>query len=153
VVPVHSGIHVAQRFTRDRGSALVLMPAAVLIVLLLAAITVDMSVVHLGQRQLIDSASAAANDAVTFGLDERALRSGQPLELDRGRVYEAVVRSLDASGILDRLAGPPVVAITGPLTVRVDLDLRVDYVFAHTIPGVPHDATVHATATATAASR
>ena len=42
-----------------------LVPAGLLIVLVMASIAVDMSLVHLRQRQAYDLASAAANDAAT----------------------------------------------------------------------------------------
>ena len=62
-----------------------LMPAAVLIVMVLGAIAVDLTAVRLGQRELIAAAGDAANDAVTVGLDEAALRSGQGYRLDPDR--------------------------------------------------------------------
>ena len=46
-----------QRGASDRGSVLMLVPAAVLIVLVMASIAVDMSLVHLRQRQAHDLAA------------------------------------------------------------------------------------------------
>ena len=81
--------------TADDGSALILMPAAVLVVMVLAAITMDLSLVHLGRRETIAAAEAAANDAATFGLDERAYRSGAGYRLD-------AVRARSGHGAIDR---------------------------------------------------
>src|SRR5215471_12273387 len=78
----------------ERGSVLVLMPVGVLIVLLLGAIAVDLTAVHLRRQQAVDAAASAANDAVTFGLDEGALRTGHGYHLDPVRVREVVLRSI-----------------------------------------------------------
>ncbi|MEJ5254762.1 MAG: pilus assembly protein TadG-related protein [Acidimicrobiales bacterium] len=136
----------------ERGSALMLMPAAVLIVLTLAAITVDTAIVHLGRRELVHAADAAANDAVTYGFDEQRFRRGEGYLLDERRAREAVVSSLAARGLLDRLSAPPVVRFTAVDEVRVELHMEVDYLFARALPGV-RSATVEAHATAVARQR
>jgi hypothetical protein len=125
-----------------------LMPAAVLIVMLLGAIAVDLSIVRLGQRELIAAAGDAANDAVTLGLDEAALRAGDGYHLDAGRARDAVVDTLAAKGILDDLAEPPSVIITGDAAVTVQIVRRVPHLFAKALPGAPDDQLVRATATA-----
>ena len=55
----------------DRGSALMLMPAAVLVVIVLSAIAVDGALAFMGRRELSAAAAAAANDAVVAALSER----------------------------------------------------------------------------------
>jgi hypothetical protein len=125
-----------------------LMPAAVLIVMVLGAIAVDLSVVRMGQRELIAVAGDAANDAVTIGLDEGALRSGRGYHLDAERVEDAVAATLAAKGILDDLAEPPTVTIDGDTTVTVQLARRVPHLFAKALPGAPDDELVRATVTA-----
>jgi hypothetical protein len=139
------------RLTGTRGSVLVLMPVAVLIVLLLGAIAVDLTVVHLRQQQAIDAAASAANDAVTFGLDEDALRSGHGYYLDPNRVRRAVDESIADQGLSDELVGPPIVTEPTPNSVRVELTLQADYLFARSLPGAPRWTTVRGTATASAA--
>lgn len=138
---------------RDRGSVLMLMPAAVLIVLVLSAIAVDLSIVQLGQHQLVDAADAAANDAVTYGLSEDAFRVGGGYAIDPRRAREAVLRSLDAEGLLDRLSVPPTIEITGPATVAVTLHMDVDYLFARSLPGTPDGTALTARGSATAVPR
>ena len=130
------------RRRRDHGSVLMLMPAAVLIVLVLGAITVDLTVVRLGQRELIAAAGDAANDAATYGLDESALRAGRGYAIDAARAEAAVLASLDAKGLLDRLAAPPAVTIDDDGTVEVRLVRAVPYVFAKALPGIDHETTV-----------
>ena len=132
----------------DHGSVLMLMPAAVLIVLVLGAITVDLTVVRLGQRELIAAAGDAANDAATYGLDESALRAGRGYVIDAARAEDAVLASLDAKGLLDRLATPPAVTIAEDGTVEVRLVRDVPYVFARALPGVAHETTVRGTGAA-----
>lgn len=142
-----------RRCHRDVGSVLMLMPAAVLIVFVLGAIAVDMSAVYLARRELVDAAAAAANDAVTIGMNEASLRSGDGFILDPDLAAAGAERSLAAAGILDRLAAPPIVTVTGPDRIRIDLVMEVDYIFVKALPGNHGHTTVVATATATAARR
>lgn len=127
-----------------------LMPAAVLVVLILASIAVDMAVVHLRQRQAFDVAAGAANDAVTAGVDEGALRQGA-YSLDPGQVREIVRRRVAASRLAEHLAGPPQVRVDGD-TVEVVLAVEADYVFGGVIPGAPDRTVVTAVASAAAIS-
>jgi hypothetical protein len=140
------------RWRDDAGGTLLLMPAGLLVVLVLAAIAVDLGAVHLGRRDLVHAAGAAANDAVTDGLDEVRLRRGEGYHLDRRRVEEAVRRSLDAQGALDDLTEPAVVVVEGT-TVTVTLTGLVEPVFARALPGAGHGTRVRAEASATARSR
>lgn len=137
----------------ERGSVLMLMPAAVLVVVVLSALTVDLAVVHLGRARLVHAAEAAANDAATVGLDEARLRAGQGLRLDEARVERAVQASLAASDVAGALAGPPRVVVLSPTAVQVELAMEVRYVFAQAIPGSNGSARVVARATATADRR
>jgi hypothetical protein len=133
---------------RDRGSVLLLMPAAVLIVVILGSIAVDFSVAYLGRRELLSAAAAAANDAATHGVDEDAYHNGEGYRLDPARVDAAVAASitghdLDVDNVL------VVVAITD-LTVTVTIEGDVPYIFARAIPAAPDHAHVVARASATA---
>jgi hypothetical protein len=138
--------------TGERGSALLLMPAATLMVIVLAAITVDLSLVHLGRREAIAAAEAAANDAATFGLDESSYRTGAGYSLDPVRAHRAMEQSITAAGLVDDLAAPPQMEILGT-RVRVQLSITVDYVFARALPGVAHSTTVTAIGSATPVAR
>jgi hypothetical protein len=136
---------------RDRGSALMLMPAGLLIVLVLASIAVDMSVVHLRKRQAFELAAAAANDAATAGVDQGRLRTTHDYVLDPERARAVVADVVAASELAPELARPPVVTVTAA-GVRVDLALQADYIFADVVPGAPDGTEVTASATATAAA-
>jgi hypothetical protein len=136
---------------RDRGSALMLMPAGLLIVLVLASIAVDMSLVHLRKRQAFELAAAAANDAATAGVDQGRLRTTHDYVLDPERARAVVTDVVAASELASELARPPVVTVTDA-SVRVELALEADYIFADVVPGAPDGTEVSASATATAAA-
>jgi hypothetical protein len=127
-----------------------LMPAGLLVVLILASIAVDMSVVHLRKRQALDLAAAAANDAATAAADPGALRSGS-FELDPARARTTVDQVVAASELAPELVTTPVVVVTDG-RVEVTLVVEADYVFAGAIPGTPDGAVVTASAAATAPS-
>ena len=137
---------------RERGSVLMLMPAAVLVVLLLGAIAVDFSLAFLAERELLSAASAAANDAATFGLDEDALRARGELVLDPDRVEAAVARSLRARGnpLVDRAA---VAVSLDDGQVRVSLRSRAEHLFSSAVPGAPDGTDVEASASASPVRR
>jgi hypothetical protein len=132
----------------DHGSVLMLMPACVLVVLVLASLAVDMALVHLRQRQAHDLAAAAANDAVTGGADPVVLRQGG-YGLDPHLVDAVVDRSLAASDLAPHLVGSPEISIVGS-SVEIALAVRADYLFAKAVPGAADGTVVRAIATATA---
>jgi hypothetical protein len=142
-----------RRGRRERGSVLLLVPAGVLIVVVLASIAVDFAIAFLGEREVADLASACANDAATAAVDEAHLRATGEFRLDRSRV-EAVVRATIESASTEVDLDPPVVelvTVDGQAAVRVELTGTIDYVFAPALPGGPDRADVGATATAVAA--
>jgi Putative Tad-like Flp pilus-assembly len=132
----------------DRGSSLMLLPAGVLVVLVLASIAVDMALVQLRQRQAFDVAASAANDAATAGVDQGGIRSGRYV-LDPAATRASVARSVATSDLAPELAEPPAVTVT-PEAVEVTVTLAADYLFAGVMPGAPDGTTVTASATATA---
>ncbi|HEV8297036.1 MAG TPA: hypothetical protein VGQ20_07065 [Acidimicrobiales bacterium] len=131
---------------RQRGSVLMLMPAAVLVMLVLGSIAVDFAFVGLRERELRNAAAGAANDAATAGLSRVALREGDTT-LDPDEVERVVDAALAATDL--HLAAPPVVEI-GPdgRTVTVFLAATYEYVFAKALPGAPDHFTVRSRATA-----
>ena len=141
------------RLRGENGTVLMLMPVAVLIMFVLAAITVDLTAVRAGQQDLLAAATDAANDAATAGLDEAALRSGRGFELDPSRVWLVAVEALATRGVLDNLSSGPDVSINQDGSVTVSLSKRVPHLFARALPGAPDDKLVLATATATVHQR
>jgi hypothetical protein len=132
----------------DRASVLMLVPAAVLIVLVMASIAVDMTLVQLRQRQAYDLAAGAANDAATAAADQGALRAGT-YRVDAEAALRVVERVVAASDVAPEVVGAPAVRVT-PDGVEVEVALRADYIFAGVVPGAPDGRTVRATATASA---
>lgn len=114
----------------ERGSALMLMPAGVLIVLVLGAVAVDSAILFLGERELADLAAAAANDAATVAVREEVFYRCGRLEIDGDRAHAvantvAGTRSSDAvtvtglSAAVDNGTTPPEVTVTASGTVRL----------------------------------
>jgi hypothetical protein len=137
----------------DRASTLLLFPAALLVMVVLASVTIDFARLHLAQRQADDVAAAAANDAVTVGLDIDALRAGSTYRLSAERVDAVVAdhaRSLAG-------AGWEALVVEGHLrdqrSVQVEVQARVPLAFARALPGTPSSSAVHGGATATARLR
>jgi hypothetical protein len=143
---------VTARTSRARGSVLMLMPAAVLVVIVLGSIAVDFAIVFLGEREAAALAAAAANDAATAAVDEQAFRDTGEYLLDEARARRVAEASLAASSSeLDDVDVEVVVLFLGgepAVTVRVRGS--VTYVFAQAIPGAPAGARVEASATAVA---
>lgn len=65
-----------------QGSVLLLIPAGILIVLVLAAITLDSAVVFLAEREASSAAAAAANDLAALAADPQTLRDSGAFTLD-----------------------------------------------------------------------
>jgi hypothetical protein len=130
---------------------MVLIPTATVVMLVLGALSVDLAVVHLAQRQAFAAASAAANDAATAGLDPGELHAGRGAVLDADRVRRTAAASLAGESALDPTAQPEV-SVEGT-TVTVAARFEVDYVFAQGIPGASGGTTVRATASADAFER
>lgn len=85
----------------ERGSVLMLMPAAVLIMLLLGAIAVDSAIVYLGQRQAYNVAFDAANDAAGAGFDLEVARTEGEIVYDPDRVEALAAQAVAAAAIGD----------------------------------------------------
>ncbi len=116
----------------ERGGVLLLFPVGLLVVVLLGAIAVDLGNVWLQQRRLADATDSAANDAVTYGLDQDRLRRHGDLALDPERVREAVLASVSGQDLPPE-AGLPAVTIgtnaDGNPTVTVTIESRAELIF------------------------
>jgi Flp pilus assembly protein TadG len=134
---------------------LLLFPAAVLVVVVLAAVAVDSTIAFLGERELANATAAAANDAAAQAVSDPAFYQGGRIELDPATVERVAVTRVRASlddgrhhdvEVVAR-AAPPSAAGCG-WTVHVSARARVSYVFAGAVPGGPDSATVDATTVA-----
>jgi len=128
---------------------LVLVPAGFLVMLLLASIAFDLSLLLLRQRQASSLAHDLANDLATLALDEPHLRATGGYRLDEARAA-AIGRDLAlASDLAEQLSAVEVVLLDDD-EVQVTVRVQVDYVFARAIPGASDGAEVAATAVAEA---
>lgn len=133
----------------DRGSVLLLMPAAMMVVIVLAAITVDLSLVRARHEQLESVAAAAANDAANqLSIDRLRVGSeGDTLAigLDPQRVREIVEVTVAAH----EFTGAWVVdAEVQNDQVIVSLAVDVRHIFGQALPGTPETRRITAVARA-----
>lgn len=110
----------------ERGTALLLVPVGVLIVALLASITIDSAAAFVAQREAAAAASSLANDLLTLGVDEAALRRHGVYRLEPShlrRLQPWVHRT--ASDRLSAVFEPGSISVTvssgGPASVRVSV--------------------------------
>lgn len=144
---------------RDRGSIVLMVPAAVLIVLMLAGLAVDTAVEFLSRHQLDDAAAAAANDAVTQGLDRARFDRDSSYTLDPVLTDAAVRRSLAArhDPIVDDALATGGVAVSisttadpaRPAIVTVTITGHAHLIFTKAVPGLPSTVTVRSRESAT----
>lgn len=118
----------------QRGSVLALVPAGFLVLMLLAGLAVDSAVTYEAQHALHDALTAAANDAVSAGLDSRAFYAGGAITLDPATVAVTVCRSVEAQDLawLHRLQ---LAVAVGNRSVRVEGTATVNAVFGRLVPG------------------
>lgn len=135
----------------ERGSVLMLMPAAVLVFLILGALAVDYGGVFSTHRDLANAAAAAANDAATQSIDLDHFYETGELRLVPERAWSIAERSLAARG-LDRLDAEVIdVRIEDGASVIVTIRGRAKYLFAKAVPGGPSGIDVTASSEAHAA--
>lgn len=144
------------RWPAQHGSVLMLMPAAVLVLVILAALAVDAAVVFLAQRQLADATAAAANDAAGAAVSDHRFYEQGEVVIDRMEA-DGVARQAFAVHLPDadpsarlRLTGSPDVVVAGA-TVCVAADAVVELIFSPALPGLRGEVRVSARSTATAA--
>lgn len=134
---------------------LLLFPAAVLVVVVLAAIAVDTSIAFLGQRELANATAAAANDAASQGVGNTTFYQFDQVELDGDTATEVATERVRA--VLDpaRFRGLRVEVVVVPAAVPgcppavwVRASATVSYLFARAVPGGPGEAGVASTSVA-----
>jgi Flp pilus assembly protein TadG len=121
---------------------LLLFPAALLIMVALAAMTVDSAVAFLAQRELVNATAAAANDAATEAISDRSFYEENRIELSAStveavaveRVFQLVDEARHHDLAVTAEAVPPATAGCD-WTVRVQAASRVEEVFGKAVPG------------------
>lgn len=134
---------------------MLLFPAAVLIMVALAGMTVDSAISFLAQRELVAATAAAANDAATLAVSDRAFYQGDRIELSPAVVeavaVDRVFRLVDQRRHHGLAVRADAVAPAGPgcaWTVRVLATSSVDELFGAVLPGSTGRADVRAQSTA-----
>ena len=139
----------------ERGSTLLLFPAALLIMVALAAMTVDSAIGFMAQRELVNATAAAANDAATEALSDRAFYQNDQISLSPGDVEALAVDRVRRLVDSQRHRGLAVVVVaTSPTgagcawTVQVTATSQVDELFGRAMPGSDGRIAVRASSTA-----
>ncbi len=128
---------------RERGSTLLLAPIALLIVMMLGAVTLEVGAMHLRQRQLHDLATTIANDAATVGFDVDEFRTSGTITIDGGAAQSVIGPSIAISQIPEaRPAGFAVTSGAEPL-VEVNLSLTHEFVLGQLIWGASTELTAN----------
>lgn len=139
---------MADRWHDESGNTLVLFPAAVMVMFVLASLAIDAALTFSAQRQLSDIAAAAANDAASAFADEVYFTDGEVV-LDPAQVQERVAQTLAHRGDAERLEAACTASLADAGTqVVVECDGRVDQVISPMrFLGVPsRDITARSTA-------
>lgn len=142
---------LAARLRSQSGNTMLLMPVAVLVLLLLAAIAVDAAVLFLGQRRIADLAASVSHDAVSYVDLETFYQHGEVrLDRDQGVAREAVLSSQLPHD--DALVSPSCGLTTGQRDgepfAEADCSAQVRLIFAPALPGADRIRQVTASDTA-----
>lgn len=129
----------------ERGSSLMLMPAGVLVFIVLGALAVDLSHVHLAQREVIVAVQAAAGDAAAASYDEGAFYRRGAVVVDAVAARAEAQAALAASDLSIRITS---FTVTPGGEVVIRAAAPVETIFARALPGGPSTITVTATARA-----
>ena len=134
----------------ERGSALLLVPAFLLIFVMIAGFVVDWSVAFLGEREVANAAAAGANDAAAAALLGPAFQTNNEVILNRSRAEMVAAESVRRrdNGVLRDVQ--VTTELVGPNKVRVTVHAKVSTIFTRALPYGTDTVDVEATATATA---
>ncbi len=123
----------------ERGTALVMVPALALVLVVLGAVAIDLAVAHAAQRSAVRVATAAADDAAGM-IDRRAVQLDGVVRIDpvaADLVARARIRTADLPGPVEGVE-----VHSDASSVEVVLRVRVPHVFLDAVPGGPGSGTV-----------
>jgi len=136
------------RGSSEAASALVLVPAMLLVLLCLGGVAVDLTIVHGAHRGAHRIVSAAADDAAAM-IDTDLLQESGELRVDPELARRVALAQLDAMVLPGTVVGSPVVTVSAAgdvVTIAVDLD--IDHVMLRAVPGHPDHQQIHVAASA-----
>ena len=136
----------------ERASALLLVPAFLVIFVMIGGFVVDWSVAFLGVREAANAAAAGANDAAATALSVSEFQHGNRVVLDESRARAAAARSIAVrdNGVLTDVEVTTV--LLGPNRIRVTVRAKVRTIFSRGLPYADDTVAVKASATASATS-
>jgi len=130
---------------RERGSTLLLFPAAVMVLLVLAAIAVDLSSLHLARRELQRAAGQAADDAAAM-IDRAELRRSGSVRIDHAAATRVARFELAVAHLPGPLIGQPDVTFDDVNdAVTVTAAVEIEPVFGRVAGRGPERITVSVT--------
>ncbi|MCP3934571.1 MAG: hypothetical protein GY708_04270 [Actinomycetia bacterium] len=136
----------------ERGSALLLVPAGIIIVMALGAMTVNAALSYMAERSAARLASEVANDLATLGLDDEHFRSTGEYQL----VPDISTLANDRVAVAVTSAGGAFVPGTLQISVRrlgadeIEVRVTADVELLLHTPGGPTTRQVSAVAIGTA---
>jgi Flp pilus assembly protein TadG len=138
----------------ERGSALLLVPVMVLILILAAGLVVDSSIAFSTKRDLVEAASAAANDASSAISEDPTYTSGGTIlsgDLVSKRAQQAIDARRNHLGHDVTVQTAIVTGADGRPAVRVTVTGSAHFLFSKAIPG--RSSTMQLSATVTSSLR
>ncbi|WP_165492006.1 hypothetical protein [Egibacter rhizosphaerae] len=139
----------------DTGSALLLVPAGLLILVVLAGLAVDAAIAYMARREVASIASGAANEAVIAALQSEAFyREDGTLRIDDEDVRAIAAQAVGDAGpveavLVDEGTGCTEGVVDDRIAVTVEVAGTVELVFTPALGERPTHET-HASSTAVA---
>lgn len=119
----------------ERATALILTPALMLVLLALAAIAVDLSMLHSAHRHAHRVVATAADDAAGL-VDAEHLQVTGVARVDRTAAHRLVANRLEQVSLPGSLSGPPEVSFDDDsLVVTVSVSIEVAHVINRSVTG------------------
>lgn len=129
----------------DHGSVTLLVPVGVLVLVILAAIAVDLTLVGSAQHAIRYAAASAADDAASQ-IDEQAIRVNGAISIDMERARRVAEASLATADLPGKLVGAVQVdLVQNGAGVQVTAAIEVPHIFGKAVPGVPDTERIEAT--------
>lgn len=121
----------------ERASALVLVPTMLLVLLCLAGIAIDLSLLHGAHRGAHRVVSAAADDAAAM-IDPELLQLTGELRIDPDAARRVATAQVGTMSLPGRQVGPVQVTVSADgATVSVRVTVEIDHVVLRSLPGRP----------------
>ena len=109
--------------TSDRGTVLLMFPAALMVMVILGAIVIDVGYTAIRGRELRAVAASAANDSLA-ALDIAVLRATGDVVIDEGTAHRIVAQAIALGPLPDaQIVGIEINGFEIAVTLRLEIDL------------------------------